>query len=213
MAHTRLLAKAALLALVSLSLAGCRQDMHDQAKAKTLAPSNFFADGRSARPVVAGTVARGQLQLDEHLYTGKIDGRHADTFPFPITPGVMQRGQERFNIYCSPCHGRIGDGSGIIVQRGFRRPASYHEERLRNAPPGYFFDVITNGFGTMFDYADRITPEDRWSIVAYIRALQLSQNAALEDVPADQRARLDAPATAPSTDSNPHERSSADERR
>jgi len=180
-----------LVVLAALALVGCRQDMHDQAKAKTLAASEFYADGRSARPVVSGTVARGQLHLDEHLYTGKIEGRHAETFPFAITPEKLRRGQERFNIYCSPCHGRLGDGSGMIVQRGFRRPSSYHEDRLRKAPPGYFFDVITNGFGTMFDYADRIAPEDRWAIVAYIRALQLSQNAGLEDVPAAEQAKLD----------------------
>jgi mono/diheme cytochrome c family protein len=185
--------------------------MHDQAKAKTLAHSDFFTDGRSARPVIPGTVARGQLHLDEHFYTGKIEGRHADTFPFAITADVLRRGQERFNIYCSPCHGRLGDGAGMIVQRGFRRPSSYHQDRLRNAPPGYFFDVITNGFGTMFDYADRVAPEDRWAIVAYIRALQLSQNAGPEDVPADQRSRL-TPTTLPSLSSANHERSTADER-
>lgn len=187
----------AALTLAALAMAGCRQDMHDQPKAKTLTQSDFFADGRSARPIVAGTVARGELRLDEHLYTGKVNGRHADTFPFPITAEVLDRGQERFNIYCAPCHSRLGDGTGMIVRRGFRQPSSYHVERLRKAPPGYFFDVITNGFGTMFDYADRIAPEDRWAIVAYIRALQLSQNATLEDVPADQRAKLDQPATAP----------------
>lgn len=192
------LAWAGLLILAGLAAAGCRQDMHDQAKAEPLEASDFFADRRSARPVVAGTVARGHLRLDEHLYTGKVNGEYARTFPFAITKEVLERGRERFNIYCSPCHGHLGDGNGMVVQRGFRRPPSYHTDRLREAAPGYFFDVITNGFGTMFDYADRIVPEDRWAIVAYIRALQLSQNADLEMVPAEHRDEL-APAVAAPT--------------
>lgn len=174
-----------------LGLAGCRQDMHDQPKAEPLEYSSFFPDGRSARPVVAGTVARGQLRADQHFYTGKIDGRHADTFPFPVDAGVLRRGRERFDIYCSPCHSRLGDGNGMIVQRGFRRPTSFHDDRLRKAPPGYFFDVITNGFGTMFDYSDRIVPEDRWAIAAYVKALQLSQNADPAVLTAQERARIE----------------------
>ena len=200
----------AIAVLAGLACAGCRQDMHDQAKAETFEASDFFADGRTARPVQPGTVARGQLQLDDHLHTGKVQGRHAETFPFPITAAVLRRGQERFNIYCSPCHGRLADGNGMIVQRGFRKPSSFHEDRLRQAPPGYFFDVITNGFGTMYDYSDRIAPPDRWAVAAYIRALQLSQNATLEDVPADQRAGV---ATRPAPPRGPtaHERNAADE--
>lgn len=188
--------RCALLLLAGLMApAGCRQDMHDQPKAESLEVSDFFADRRTARPVVAGTVARGQLRLDDHLYKGRINGQFAQTFPFPVTRDVLARGQERFNIFCSVCHGRLGDGSGMIVSRGLRRPPSFHIQRLREAPPGYFYDVITNGFGIMFDYSDRIVPEDRWAIAAYVRALQLSQNAGLDDVPAAERAGI--PATAP----------------
>jgi mono/diheme cytochrome c family protein len=170
--------------------AGCRQDMHDQPKFKTYRANPFFADGRSARPLVEGTVARGNLQEDEHLYKGRENGEAAKTFPFPVTQDVLHRGQERFNIYCSPCHGPLGDGEGMIVQRGLKHPPSFHIDRLRDAPPGYFFTVITNGFGVMFDYSDRIPANDRWAIISYIRALQLSQHATLEDVPAEERQRL-----------------------
>jgi hypothetical protein len=135
-------------------------------------------------------VARGQLKLDEHLHTGKINGELATAFPFPVTKVVLLRGQERFNIFCSPCHGRVGDGQGMIVQRGFRQPQSFHIQRLRESPPGYYFDVITNGFGAMYSYAARVPVEDRWAIAAYIRALQLSQNATWEDVPAEQQRQL-----------------------
>ena len=211
-AHMPLSASVVVVALLGLASTGCRQDMHDQAKAKTLAYSDFFADHRAARPLVPGTVARGQLHLDEQLYTGKINGQYAETFPFAITAEDLRRGQERFNIFCSPCHGRLGDGNGMIVQRGFRRPSSYHEDRLRTAPPGYFFDVITNGFGTMYDYSDRIAPEDRWRIVAYIRALQLSQNADLKDVPDAERDKIPPPSTAPAGPVSLNERNTADER-
>ena len=170
--------------------AGCRQDMHDQPRFKTYRPSSFFADGRSARPLVEGTVARGNLQADEHLYQGKENGGPATNFPFPITEQVLLHGQERFNIYCSPCHSQLGDGQGMIVQRGLKQPPSFHIERLREAPVGYFFTVISNGFGVMYDYSDRIAPRDRWAIIAYIRALQLSQNATLADVPAEERQKL-----------------------
>jgi mono/diheme cytochrome c family protein len=168
----------------------CRQDMHDQPRYEPLERSNFFSDQRAARPAIAGTVARGQLNLDEHLHTGKINGALAATFPFPITKDVLQRGQERFNIFCSPCHGRVGDGRGMIVQRGFRQPPSFHIQRLRESPPGFYFDVITNGFGAMYSYASRVPVEDRWAIAAYIHALQLSQNATLEDVPAEKQRQL-----------------------
>jgi len=175
---------------VLFALTACRQDMHDQPKYEPLEASTFFADGRSARPLIEGTVARGNLQLDEHFYTGKINGELATELPFPATMDVLKRGQERFNIYCSPCHSKAGDGAGMIVQRGFRRPPTYHSERLRDAPIGHFFDVMTNGFGAMYSYAERVSPRDRWAIAAYIRALQLSQNATLDDVPDDVRQQL-----------------------
>jgi mono/diheme cytochrome c family protein len=173
-----------------LLMAGCRQDMHDQPKFRPYRANPFFADGRSARPLVEGVVARGDLQEDEHLYKGRENGAPATTFPFPITKEVLLRGQERFNIYCSPCHGQLGNGEGMIVQRGLKHPPSFHEARLREAAPGYFFTVISNGFGVMFDYADRVAAKDRWAIIAYIRALQLSQHATLDDVPTEERQKL-----------------------
>ena len=162
-------------------VAGCRQDMHDQPRFKPLRANSFFADGRSARPLVAGTVARGTLQEDDHLFTGRVNNEFVTTFPFPVTEQVIRRGQERFNIFCSPCHGQLGDGQGAIVQRGMKQPPSYPIDRLREVPVGYFFNVITNGFGAMFDYSDRIPANDRWAIIAYVRALQLSQHATHED--------------------------------
>jgi len=173
-----------------IAFTACRQDMHDQPRYEPLEKSAFFEDGRSARPFVEGTVARGQLRLDDHFYTGKVNGELVTTLPFAATQEVLARGQERYNIFCSPCHDRVGNGTGMIVQRGFRQPPSFHIDRLRQAPAGHFFDVMTNGFGTMYSYADRIAPKDRWAIVAYIRALQLSQNATLEDVPAAERSKL-----------------------
>jgi len=171
--------------------AACRQDMHDQPKYVPLRQSSFFGDERSARPLVPGTVARGHLRDDTLLYTGKINGADATVFPLVADARVMARGQERFDIYCSPCHGRTGQGDGMVVRRGFRRPPSFHEDRLRNAPIGHLFDVITNGFGAMPDYATQIRAEDRWAIVAYVRALQLSEHATLADVPADKRSELE----------------------
>jgi mono/diheme cytochrome c family protein len=149
--------------------------MHDQPKYIPLRQSTFFNDARSARPVVEGTVARGQLHDDELLYTGKVKGEDATLFPMRVDAPVMARGQERFTIYCSPCHGRTGQGDGMVVLRGYRRPPSFHQDRLRDAPVGHFFDVMTNGFGAMPDYAAQIKAEDRWAIVAYVRALQLSE--------------------------------------
>lgn len=180
------------LALVACALVGgCRLDMHVQPKYNPYDPSEFFSDGRSARQPVAGTVARGQLRIDDHLYTGKVAGKLADSFPFPITANDILRGQERYNIYCSPCHDYTGSGQGMIVMRGFPPPPSYHIDRLRQAPVGHFFDVMTNGYGAMYSYASRITPEDRWRIAAYIRALQLSENAKIDDVPAADRPKLE----------------------
>ena len=181
--------------VAAAALAGCRQDMHDNPRYEPLEATTFFADGRASRVFAANTVARGTLREDTHLYQGRVDGQLATTFPMAVTAQTMARGQERFNVFCAPCHGRTGTGNGMVVQRGFRAPPSYSEERLRNAPVGYFFDVMTNGFGAMQDYAAQIPVQDRWAITAYIRALQFSQNARLEDVPADRRADLDRPDT------------------
>jgi hypothetical protein len=165
--------------------------MHDQPKYIPLRPSNFFADGRSQRPVIEGTVARGLLKEDTAFYQGKgADGKPVTDFPFPVTKDVILRGQDRYNIYCTPCHDKLGNGDGMIVRRGFRKPPSYHIDRLRQVPNGYLYDVITNGFGAMQDYSAQIAPRDRWAIVAYVRALQLSQNASINDVPADARGQL-----------------------
>jgi Cytochrome C oxidase, cbb3-type, subunit III len=170
---------------------GCRQDMHDQPKYQPLERSTFFLDQQASRMPVPGTVARGQLNDDPLLYTGKIDGSDAMFFPFGIDEAVMARGQERFDIYCSPCHGRTGLGDGMVVRRGYRRPPSFADERLRQAPIGHFFDVMTNGFGAMPDYAASLAPADRWAIIAYVRALQLSGHATLADVPDAQRGELE----------------------
>jgi mono/diheme cytochrome c family protein len=170
----------------AVALTGCRQDMQDQPKYKPLAESEFFSDHRSARPQIPGTVARGHLRIDQALYTGKVGSNDIEEFPFPITKEDMLRGQGRFNIYCSPCHSRLGDGNGMIPSRGFKHPPSYHEEKLKKAPVGHFFDVMSNGFGAMSSYASRVAVDDRWRIAAYIRALQLSQSATLADVPPGQ---------------------------
>ncbi len=176
-----------------LMLSACRQDMHDQPRFKPLAKSDFYADLRSERPPVEDTVARGQLHDDTYFYTGKVGANPGDYMPFQVTDKDLARGRERFNIYCAPCHSRMGDGNGMIVQRGFKQPPSYHIERLRKAPLGYFFDVMTNGFGSMPDYASQIPADDRWRIVAYIRALQLSQNATQADVAAGAKVPSEAP--------------------
>jgi cytochrome c553 len=183
---------AVIIVLACLTGAACRQDMHDQPKYVPLRQSDFFGDARSARPLVAGTVARGQLRDDSVRYTGKANGSDVTTFPFPITASVMSRGRERFDIYCSPCHGRTGQGDGMVVRRGYRQPPTYHQDRLRQAPVGHFFDVITNGFGAMPDYASQIKVDDRWAIIAYVRALQLSEHATIADVPPAERGSLDA---------------------
>lgn len=199
---------------------GCvYQKMDNQPKYKPYRPSTFFEDGQSERPLVPGTVARGQLREDVPFYTGKVGGNRppatgtpsnnplagnanvpqgvhdpndVTTLPIPVTQAVLRRGQERYNIFCSPCHSRVGDGQGMVVRRGFRAPPSFHTDTLRNAPVGHFFDAITNGFGAMPSYADQIPARDRWAIVAYIRALQYSQAAPLADVPPDKRDQLGA---------------------
>ena len=183
-----------LVLLPILASVACRQDMHDQPKYIPLRPSEFFMDGRSARPIPEGTVARGHLDDDDLLYTGKgPDGKFSDTFPFPVTKDVVLRGQQRFNVYCTPCHDRTGSGEGMIVRRGFRRPPTYHSDRLRQVTNGYIYDVITNGFGVMPDYSAQIPVRDRWAIVAYVRALQLSQQVPLNDLPADARGQVGPP--------------------
>ena len=182
-----------LLALISLA-AACRLDMHVQPRINPLAKNDFFADQRGARPLVEGTVARGQLHEDSYFYTGKIGNSNGDYMPFPVTRQVLERGRERYNIYCSPCHSPLGDGNGFIPSRGFsRQPPSYHSAHLQKAPLGYFYDVISNGFGIMPDYSSQISPQDRWNIVAYVRALQLSQNATKADVPAGQNVPSEPP--------------------
>jgi mono/diheme cytochrome c family protein len=162
----------------------CRNDMHNQPRYKPLAASVFFSDGRSARPAIEDTVARGQLRLDQARYTGKVNGKDIEFLPIKITRDDVARGQQRFNIYCSPCHGRLGNGHGMIVARGLRQPPSYLDPRLVDAPIGHFFDVMTNGYGAMYSYASRVAVDDRWRIASYIRALQLSQNAPPELQPA-----------------------------
>jgi mono/diheme cytochrome c family protein len=165
--------------LVTALLSGCdRQgkfapvDMWNRSRLKPYEPMAFFPNGTSARPVVPGTVARGDLRIDDAMYAGRVNGQLVKTFPFPITQKVLARGQERFNIYCAPCHGPMGDGQGLIVKRGFTKPPDYHIARLKNAPVGHFYDVITNGYGAMYSYAARVQPRDRWAIAAYIRVLQ-----------------------------------------
>jgi hypothetical protein len=183
---------ALLLLLAALLASGCRQDMHDQPKYLPDAASRFFADGRADRPQVPGTVPYGSFRAEPALLEGKVDGKPVAELPVPLSMALLERGRERYDIYCSPCHDRVGDGNGMIVQRGFRRPPSFHIPRLREAPAGHFFDVVTNGFGVMLSYRAQIEVEDRWAIVAYVRALQLAQNATVADVPQGERATLEA---------------------
>lgn len=229
------------LALVCTLAAGCRRDMQDQPRYEIYESSDFFADGQASRPIPEGTVPRGYLREDAHLYTGRLPGGGAagggagnsqpvaasgndaggqvaqredggaagdgpaspgaaatafdadlvKTFPFPITREILDRGQERFQAFCVMCHGLTGEGDGMVVRRGYKRPTSYHDDRLRTAPVGHFFDVITNGYGVMPNYAAQVTPRDRWAIAAYIRALQLSRGAEEGDVPEEERRRLE----------------------
>ena len=170
--------------LAMLVLAGCRQDMQDQPKFFPQRGTTFYADGRSARPQVANTVARNQMHADTYFYTGMIDGKEGDGLPIALTAETIARGQERYNVYCTPCHSRVGNGQGMIVQRGYRPAGDFHTQRLRDATLGHFFVVMSNGYGAMPDYSAQLTPADRWRFAAYIRALQLSQNATAADVPA-----------------------------
>lgn len=178
------------LLLSLLLLTGCREAMDDDGRIVPLQPSSFFKNGASARMPVPGTVPRGGLREDTLFWQGEVDGKLAGGFPMAVTEALLKRGQERFNIFCALCHGRVGDGMGIIVERGFPAPETFHQERLRKAPPGYFFHVMTKGYGVMPSYGDRIPPADRWAIIAYIRALQLSQHASLGDVPENGKGAL-----------------------
>jgi mono/diheme cytochrome c family protein len=189
-AHRRRVA-AITLAFVGL-LPACRQDMHDQPRFEPFEKSDFFPDHRSARPRVPGTVARDESRDVGFADTGRVDGKLADAFPEPITTERLARGQRLFDIHCAPCHGRDGGGEGVVVRRGMRPPASFHSERVRAEPAAFYFDVMTRGFGAMFDVADRVPRDDRWAIAAYVRALQRSQTAKLADVPPEERARLEA---------------------
>jgi mono/diheme cytochrome c family protein len=177
---------------VALVATGCRRDMQDQPKYRPLRVSEFFTDGRSARPIPADTVATDELNNGDTVHTGYVKGQWAQTIPFPITMELLERGRERFDIFCSPCHSRLGDGNGMVAQRGVRTPADFHTDRIRREPPGYIFDVITNGFGGMGDYGDQVPVADRWAIVAYIRALELSRMGTAADVPPEQRSSLEA---------------------
>jgi len=206
--------------------AGCRYDMQDQPRYKAYKESDFFSDGRASRNLPEGTVARGMLHENKALYTGKIDNPNpnapvttttdasgntlvasfpndVDEFPVPVTKELIERGQNRFNIYCIVCHGPLGNGDGMVVRRGFPKPPTYHDDRLRNAPVGHFFDVMTNGWGKMPSYAAQVDPADRWAIVAYIRALQISQNPAQNlKMTGNTNSNPAAPARSPNTNTN-----------
>jgi len=187
--------RAALLIAACGFLVGCsRLDMQDQPKYKPQRPSDFFADGRSGRPEVEGTVARGSLEEDAAFYTGKDDnGVVVTDFPVAVDKAFILRGQGRYDIYCAPCHGRIGNGLGMIVRRGFKQPPSYHIDRLRYAAVGHYYEVISNGYGAMLNYAAQLQPRDRWAVIAYIRALQLSQNVSAGDLTTELRGKLPEP--------------------
>jgi hypothetical protein len=179
---------AALVFVCGIGLAGCgslRQDMANQPRQNPLSPSSFFADGRSERTLPENTVARGEIANDDLLVP-----KDSNAFPLPLTPELLQRGQERFGIFCSPCHGLQGNGEGMVAMRGMKHPPSFHQERLRQVPNGYIYDVVSNGFGAMYGYSAQIPPQDRWAIIAYVRALQLSRNAHVPDLPPDLQEKL-----------------------
>lgn len=186
--------------MLALLLGACHFDMYNQPRVQTYDPSSFFADGRGSRPNVPGAVAVNGVQTDEYLYTGLLDGVEGDLMPFEVTRGLLERGQAQYTIWCAVCHGEAGYGESVVAQRGGIVPANFHQDRLRDAPVGHFFTVITNGvyrgdpadggYQSMYSYASRISAEDRWAIAAYMRALQLSQNATVDDVPPEQRGNL-----------------------
>jgi mono/diheme cytochrome c family protein len=175
----------------AVTIVGCRQQMAETGREKPLDQSAFFEDRRLARPLVPGTVARGQLKAEAAFYTGKVGDALVELLPVPLTKELLERGRDRFEIFCTPCHGRVGTGEGAVTKRGLRPPPSYHIQRLREAPLGHFFDVMTNGFGVMPDYAAQVPPADRWAIAAYIRTLQVSQGISVADLTAEERAALD----------------------
>lgn len=171
----------------------CRRDMQTQPKYPPLSRSWFYPDGRSARPIPAGTIAIDEVNLNPPVDLGTVNGNFVDTIPVPVTPKLLHRGQQQFNVYCSPCHGRTGYGNGMIETRGFLKPANLNSDRVRNAPPGYIYQVIVNGYGAMASYGYQVkNPEDRWAIIAYIRALELSRQTTLDQVPAEERSALEA---------------------
>lgn len=182
----------AAVTFLAVLLAGCRQDMQDQPKYKPLAASRFFADGRAARPTPAFTIARDELEDNDDFHTGGSGTMFLASIPVKVDAQLLQRGRERFDIYCSPCHGRLGNGDGMIARRGFKAPADLASDRVRQAPPGYIFQVIRNGYGAMGDYRDQVSAADAWAIVAYIRALELSRGATIADVAPEQRGQLEA---------------------
>jgi len=177
------------VALCTLTISGCdyslRQDMANQPYNRPLSPSDFFADGRSERPLIENTVAHGAVENDVYSVAKDYAG-----YPLPVNQRLLQRGEERYKIFCAPCHGMQGDGNGMAAVRGMKHPTSYHIDRLRQAPNGYFYDVVSNGFGAMYSYSERIPPTDRWAIIAYVRALQLSRNAKASDLPESLRQKL-----------------------
>ncbi|MBZ5603737.1 MAG: cytochrome c [Acidobacteriia bacterium] len=177
---------------LAIALVACRQDMHDQPKYKPLAESNFFADGRASRPIPENTVARDEPIVNDTYHTGNANGDFTARIPVTVDMALLRRGEERFDIFCSPCHGRLGDGNGMVAQRGFRIPQNLNSDRIRQAPPGYIFQVISNGYGGMPDHADQIPVRDRWAIVAYLRALELSRSARISDVPLEAQSQLEA---------------------
>ncbi|MGA9120070.1 MAG: cytochrome c [Bacteroidota bacterium] len=176
--------------VLAFASAGCHQDMYEQKRYNPLSTNDFFRDGRSSRPRVEGTVVHGDHSTDGVISTGKVDGKPVNVFPFPVTEKTLLRGQERFNIFCSPCHGRTGDGQGMIVQRGFPQPPSYFSDSVRAKPVGHYVDVIANGFGRMYSYRDRVEPLDRWAIAAYIRVLQASRTVNVSELTTSERQRL-----------------------
>jgi len=180
----------ALLLVLVVCTTGCRRGMFEHSKSRPLSESTFFADCTVSRPIPANTVARGHLDADDHFYRGRKGTNLVETFPFPISRQTLERGRERYDIYCSVCHGRTGRANGMIVQRGFPQPPDFHIPRLQEAPVGHFYDVITHGYGVMYSYAARVEPADRWAIAAYIRALQLTEKGTINDVPAEERAQL-----------------------
>lgn len=191
-AHRRGAGTLLALLLAGLLLAGgCRQGMYDQPRLKPLQEFGMFPDHQGSRPLPPGAVQAGQASDPTTMTSGRINGKLIDVVPMKLTRALLERGQERFNIYCSPCHDKMGHGTGMVVRRGFLMPPSYHIERLVNAPDGYFFEVMTQGYGTMYSYASRVAPEDRWAITAYIRALQYRERAKLDDAPPPQRAALE----------------------